>query len=67
MTATLIRSRTIEFGFAGRAVKMALAGFAALALVACSSDPEQPVVQTTTQPTAPAPSGPTPGTQQDLT
>ncbi|MGD1934834.1 MAG: peptidoglycan-associated lipoprotein Pal [Candidatus Phaeomarinobacter sp.] len=43
---------------------MALVGFAALALVACSSDPDQPVVQTTTQPTAP--SGPTPGTQQDL-
>ncbi|MEQ8747991.1 peptidoglycan-associated lipoprotein Pal [Pyruvatibacter sp.] len=52
-------------GTGGRALKMALAGFAALLLAACSSDPEQPVVQTTTQPTA-APSGPTPGTQQDL-
>lgn len=67
MTATLIRSRTMTFGeFSGRAVKMALAGFAALALVACSSDPEQAPVRTTTAPTAPAPSGPTPGTQQDL-
>jgi len=67
MTAALIRSRTIGFGgVSGRAVKMAIAGLAALTLAACSSDPEQPVVQTTTQPTAPAPSGPTPGTQQDL-
>ncbi len=67
MTATLIRSRTMTFGeMSGRAVKMALAGFAALALVACSSDPDQAPVRTTTAPTAPAPSGPTPGTQQDL-
>jgi len=34
-------------------------------LAACGSDPEEPAVRATTAPAA-APSGPTPGTQQDL-
>lgn len=75
MTTALIRSRTMtfegtakgaSFGFSGRAVKMALAGLAALALAACSSDPEQPTVQATTAPAPAATAGPTPGSQQDL-
>jgi len=71
MTTEVIRTRMMTSvparpSLGGRATKLALTGLVAVLLAACSSTPDQPAVQSTTQPTSSAPAAPAPGTQQDL-
>ena len=59
MTTTMLRTRT-------GALRVAAIAATALLMAACSSTPESGSVQSSSQPAATAPSGPVPGTQQDL-